>query len=338
MDLAVWAEAQKAIVVRPNARLLAAARKSGIELQSAGVDGIGLMTWLRPRLRAMRPHQWAKNLLVFIPALAAHQTSSLWAALLAFVAFSLTASAVYIINDLVDLSADRAHPRKRRRPFAAGLVPVAEGLAIAVGLLLAALTLSLSLAPLAFTGVLALYLITTFAYSIWLKRKSVVDIISLAGLYTLRIVGGAAVASVVLSPWLMAFSMFIFFSLAAIKRQAELVDMERTGRETMSGRGYFGSDLPVIRSMAITSGQAAVMVLALYANSTDVARLYAAPAMFWLVCPVVFYWLSRVQLLTHRGQMADDPIVFALRDGRSLLAAGIIASLLGLAVTGWGVT
>jgi 4-hydroxybenzoate polyprenyltransferase len=335
-DVQVWASARHAIAVRPGKGVENAANRAGVALQHLG-SPTSLQTQLRVRVRAMRPHQWAKNLLVFVPALAAHQTSGLFGALIAFVSFSLTASAVYLINDLSDLSADRAHPRKHRRPFAAGLIPVGDGIAMAAGLLVTALGIALAFLPIGFTALLALYLATTFAYSLWLKRTTLVDILALSGLYTLRIVGGAAAVGVVLSPWLLAFSMFIFFSLAAIKRQAELVDMERTGRETMAGRGYVASDLPVIRTMAITSGQAAVLVLALYVNSSDMARLYAEPAIVWLVCPVVFYWLSRVQLLTHRGYMNDDPIVFALRDRKSLACAAIVLGLMIVAVTGWGV-
>lgn len=334
-DVQVWAGARHAIAVRPSKGVESAANRAGVALQPVG-SATGFKSWLRVRVRAMRPHQWAKNLLVFVPALAAHQTSGFFAAFLAFVCFSLTASAVYLVNDLADLAADRAHPRKHRRPFAAGLIPVGHGLAMAAGLLVTALGIALSLLPVGFTALLSLYLATTFAYSLWLKRSTLVDILALAGLYTLRIVGGAAAVGVVLSPWLLAFSMFIFFSLAAIKRQAELVDMERTGRETMAGRGYVASDLPVIRTMAITSGQAAVLVLALYVNSSEMAQLYAEPAVVWLVCPVVFYWLSRVQLLTHRGYMNDDPIVFALRDRKSLACAAIVFGLMMLAVTGWG--
>jgi 4-hydroxybenzoate polyprenyltransferase len=283
----------------------------------------------------MRPHQWAKNLLILLPILASHDFSALGAALMAMVAFCLVASSVYIVNDIVDLPSDRAHPRKRNRAFAAGEAQISHGLVLAALLAVTAFALSLAFTPPLFVATLLLYLLGTIAYSFWLKRKLLVDVIALAGLYTVRILAGSAVTGIALSPWLLAFSMFLFFSLAAIKRQAELVDQERTGRSVTPGRAYFTEDLPVIRTMALSSGQAAVLVLALYVNSPAISKLYAAPHLMWLLCPILFYWLGRMAVMTHRGYMDDDPIVFACRDGISLLCLLASAAVVLTAITGY---
>ncbi len=310
-DLPVWQAARQALVVRPSSKLVRQAAAQGTQLIPVGVaDGESWHTYLK----ALRPHQWSKNLLILLPVLASHDISSLGAALVAMVAFSLIASCVYILNDLIDLPADRAHPRKKKRPFASGQLSAIRGLVLAAGLAIGALALSVLFTPSDFIGMLAFYLAATFAYSFWLKRKLLVDVITLAGLYTVRIFAGSAATGIDLSPWLLVFSMFIFFSLAAIKRQGELVDMARRGKTSSLGRGYFTDDLPVIQVMGIASGQAAVLVFALYINSPTIQMLYSWPELMWLVCGVLFYWLSRLAMMTHRGFMDDDPIVFAARD------------------------
>ena len=328
-DQAVWAAARRAITVRAGAALRQRAEAANPETHHALPP--------EPRgpamIRALRPHQWSKNLLVFLPLLAAHDLSPFAAVLLAFLAFSATASAVYIINDLVDLAADRAHPRKRARPFAAGDLTAATGIAMAAGLLvLAALLAALTGSP-RLILILAIYFGATLTYSLWLKRKLIVDVLALAGLYTIRIIAGGAAAMIDLSPWMLAFSMFLFLALAAVKRQAELTDLMATGREG-AGRAYEIEDLPVIRSVAVTSGQAAVLVLALYITSDDVRQLYAYPALLWLICPLLLYWVLRMVMKTHRGLMTDDPILFAVTDKISLVV--ILSSILiGLAAAVW---
>jgi 4-hydroxybenzoate polyprenyltransferase len=282
-------------------------------------------------LMAMRPHQWSKNALVFLPVSAAHAPGGLGAALAAFVAFSLTASSVYVLNDIADLAADRAHPRKRFRPFAAGMLSVGQGLRLAAGLILGALVVALLFAPPLFLGVLVGYYVITFAYSLWLKRKLVIDVITLAGLYTIRIVAGAAATGIALSPWMLGFSMFIFLSLAAVKRQAELTDMERAGVTSLAGRAYMPDDLPVIRAMALSAGYAAVLVFALYINSEEVQLLYSRPDALWLICPLLLYWISRIVMKTHRGMMTDDPIVYAATDRVSLVTGLTGAAIFGAA-------
>ena len=314
-DIPVWAAARNAITVGASPSLARAAELANPE--AVHIDPPKGRT--RAMLRAMRPHQWSKNALLFLPMLAAHNPSTLGALLLGFFAFCFTASAVYVINDLVDLPADRAHPRKRLRPFASGELSAATGLVMAGGLLLGASILGALTGNLLFLGVLALYLLLTFAYSLWLKRKLLVDVLTLAGLYTIRIVAGGAATGIVLSPWLLGFSMFLFLALAAVKRQAELIDQMATGRES-SGRAYKVEDLPVLLGMALAASHAAVLVMALYISSDDVQALYARPELLWFVCPLMLYWLLRMVMMTHRGYMTDDPIVFAAKDRVSLLA------------------
>lgn len=311
-DLPVWQSARRAITVQASGALRQAAEAANANAMHIDPpEGRG-----RAMLRALRPHQWSKNLLLFLPMLAAHDLSKIVPVVLGFLAFCLTASAVYVINDLLDLAADRAHPRKRLRPFATGALSAKIGAALSGGLLLSALCLGLLTGNPLFLATLGAYLVATFGYSLYLKRKLLIDVLALAGLYTVRIIAGGAAANVPLSPWLLGFSMFLFLALAAIKRQAELTDQMKTGRSS-SGRAYEVEDLPILRSMAIAAGNAAVMVLALYISSDTVQTLYSRPGLIWLICPLLLYWILRMVMKTHRGQMTDDPIVFAVTDRAS---------------------
>lgn len=325
-DLPVWKAARHGITVRARAGLRAAANSVNPDISHVDPPETGM----RDMIRALRPHQWSKNFLIFLPALAAHDISRLLPSLLGFVAFCLAASAVYVINDLLDLTADRAHPRKRNRPFAAGDLSAATGAAMAGGLLLGALLVGLLAGNPLFLAVLATYLASTFAYSLWLKRRLIVDVITLSGLYTIRVIAGAVVADVLLSPWLLGFSMFLFLSLAAVKRQAELSDQLKSGRES-AGRAYQVEDLPILRGVAISAGQSAVLVMALYISSDDVQGLYATPAILWLICPILLCWSVRMVMKAHRGAMTDDPIVFAATDRVSLILIVTCAMLVGMA-------
>lgn len=325
-DLPVWTAARQAITLGASETLrqqvdAANANARHLEPPHAPVG---------PALRAMRPHQWSKNILLFLPMVAAHDFSAFWVVCLAALAFCLTASAVYVINDLLDLLADRAHPRKCKRPFAAGELSARQGLILAVGLITGAAVLSLFVGQLLFAATLLGYLVVTSAYSFWLKRKTIVDVITLAGLYTIRILAGGTAAAIVLSPWMLGFSMFLFLGLAAVKRQAELVDQSSTGRE-ISGRGYFASDLPVLRGMALAAAHTSILVLALYINSPDVQLQYASPVLLWLVCPLLLYWQLRMILMTHRGYMTDDPIVYAATDKISALVFVMMVAVVLLA-------
>jgi 4-hydroxybenzoate polyprenyltransferase/phosphoserine phosphatase len=331
LDLAVWASARTAYTIDADAGLRRRVEDIAEHAVHLGASS-GLLYRLRLVLKAMRPHQWSKNLLVFLPILASHDYTQFLPALAAFVAFSLTASSVYLVNDLVDLPLDRAHPRKSARPFASGELPVFWGLALSPILVLAAAVVALAFATPLLLAVLGAYYVATFAYSFWIKRKLIVDVVTLAGLYTARILGGAAATGIILSPWMLAFSMFLFFSLAAIKRQAELNDRVRSGKIDAPGRAYMTDDLPVLRSMAISAGQASVLVFALYLYSPAVASLYTHPEILWLACPILLYWLSRMVIMTHRSHMTDDPIVFAVGDRVSWISGMAMAAVFLAAV------
>ncbi|RYH10991.1 UbiA family prenyltransferase [Tropicimonas sp. IMCC6043] len=325
-DLAVWARAGTAITVNAPQALRDEAAARAPEIEHVGAAN---RSW-KPYLKALRPHQWMKNVLVLLPMLAAHQfiPLTLLQSLGAFLAFSLVASSVYVVNDLLDLSADRAHPRKRNRPFAAGAIPIADGSWMAAGLIGAGTLVSVLLG-MPFLIIIAVYFITTTAYSLVLKRRAIIDICTLALLYTLRIIAGGTATGIPLSVWLLAFSIFFFLSLAAVKRQAELVDTIGRDKEGISGRGYTASDLSVISMMAIASGYVSVLVMALYVNSINVMELYSAPAFLWGICLVLLYWISRVVMIAHRGHMHDDPVIFAVRDK---ISRGCLLVIVGFAV------
>jgi 4-hydroxybenzoate polyprenyltransferase/phosphoserine phosphatase len=328
IDLDVWTHARRAIVVNAGAALAAKAAERCEVTAHWPSDGGGARTWVK----ALRLHQWLKNLLVFVPLLAAHrflEIEALAAAMAAFVAFGLCASGVYLLNDLLDLPVDRQHPRKRLRPFAAGRLPLIQGVALAPALTLAGLALALWTSPL-FAVVLAGYYALTLAYSLRLKRVPMLDVLVLAALYTVRIIGGTVAIASTLSFWLLAFSMFIFLSLAMLKRYTELAAMAGDGKTSAAGRGYTTADLPLVQSLGGAAGYLAVLVLALYINSPESLALYARPEMLWLLCPLMLFWVSRTWLVAHRGGMHDDPVVFAVTDRVSQ----IIVALCGVVALG----
>lgn len=329
-DLPVWQGAAKAITVNAPAAL----RRRAERETSADAPTVHLNTpanEIIPALREMRPHQWLKNLLIFVPMIAAHQftATALLQSVLTFVAFALVASSVYVLNDLLDLSPDRAHPRKRNRPLASGALSITRATVMVPGLLLAGLAMS-SLLGMDFLLVIVAYFAATTSYSLWLKRRIVADIATLAGLYTLRIVAGGVATGIPLSVWLLAFSIFFFFALAAVKRQAELVDAAERGLTNTTGRGYRVDDTPLVAQMATASGFVSVLVLALYLNTPQVQAQYEQPMILWGVCLILLYWISRIVMITHRGRMHDDPLIFAITDPVSrtcgLLSAALIAS------------
>lgn len=308
-DLPVWGKASKAITVRASPLLRARVKAVANDVENLPTPSASPMTYLW----ALRPHQWLKNLLVFVPMLVSYQLNAGTFAqtLLAFVSFCLIASSAYLFNDLLDLSADRAHPRKQRRPLASGTLPISHGTLLAPLALLAGLAVALPAGTL-FAAVMLSYFVATMAYSLHLKRRLIIDVCVLAGLYAMRVVAGGVATGIPLSVWLLAFSIFFFFSLAAIKRQAELVDS--LGARQLAGRGYRPDDLPLMASMAAAAGYVAVLVMALYVNSADVRKLHAHPHVLWGICLVLLYWISRMVMVTHRGRMRDDPIVYAARD------------------------
>jgi 4-hydroxybenzoate polyprenyltransferase len=334
-DLPIWRHATRALLARPSRALVREARRV------ATVDKVFWPAASRVDIlaRALRVHQWSKNALLPVPLLLAHQATDvdrLGAVVIAMGAFSLVASAMYLVNDLLDLEGDRQHPQKHQRPLACGLLSIPGGLSIASVALVAALAASALLLPVAFLGALMLYAGTTMAYSVAAKRIAIVDVLVLAGLYTLRVVAGAAATDVRISPWFLAFLMFFFLSLAFVKRYTELALAERGDRSPafLAARGYLPGDLDLVRSVGPASGCLAVAVLALYINSPEVHILYRQPATLWLVCPLLLYWITRVWLIAQRAQMPGDPVVFALRDRTSYVLAGLIGGILVAATVG----
>lgn len=324
-DIHVWMQARFAIIVAPRGLLTRLAGESISIERTFEIECKTMRCWLR----ALRLHQWTKNLLLFAPIAAAHRLDELGGILactLAFVLFGLCASGGYIINDLLDLDSDRAHPRKRARPFAAGNISILHGMFAACALIGGSLGLAALFLPVAFAATLFLYLTMSLWYSLALKRIAMVDVLSLAGLYTVRIVAGGAAIAIWPSFWLLAFAVFLFLSLAAAKRYAELRVVLDSGRTDAPGRGYAVSDLPMLHTSGMAAGYLAVLVLALYVNS-GAAAMYSYPPLVWLLCPLLLYWINRVWLKTFRGQMHDDPVVFALTDRPSLIVFALSATL-----------
>ncbi len=332
-DLPVWRAAAEAYVVSSNRRLITAAQR---EAKVARVFEKKKFS-LKILLRMLRVHQWVKNLLLFVPLIMAHRIFD-WpasaAAAAGFLIFCLCSSGVYIINDLTDIVSDRMHAQKRLRPFASGDAPLALGALLGPLMLIAACLLAAAL-PFRFLLAVLLYIGVTFAYSCCLKQIMLIDILVLAGLYTLRVLAGAFAAGVPVSPWLLAFSMFMFLSLACVKRFSELYRLRSDRGTASAGRGYVVGDLEAIGQFGSASGFLSVLVLALYTNGMEVQRLYHQPAILWLLCPLLLYWVSRIWLLAYRGQVHEDPILFAIRDRVSYVVGAVSALLLLLAKGLW---
>lgn len=331
-DLVVWGECRKAIVVSDDKRFVDSVKRlvddvAAIEPQSGGR--------IYSLIKALRPHQWAKNLLLFAAVMLGHKFTDpglVKASLVAFIAFSLCGSAVYIMNDLADLDADRQHSRKRSRPFAAGEVSAVTGVIMSALLLLAAFLVASTL-QYGFIAVLGLYFILTFLYSFYLKKKVLIDVLLLGGLYTIRVWAGGTATGIIISQWALAFFMCLFFSIALAKRYSELhSNLDQATREIQNRRGYLSSDLQFLMSLGCSSALLAVLVIALYLNSQDVIRYYRHPSMLWLVCPVFAYWLSRLWLITARGELDEDPVLFAIRDRMSYLAGALMLIIFALAI------
>ncbi len=331
-DLPVFRSARSAILVGPGVRLRA-------EVERAGTPVVAALPGRPARagtlLSALRVRQWVKNLLVFVPLVTGHvfEPSVLVAGGLAFVALSLLASAVYVLNDLGDLEADRQHHSKRRRPLASGDLSIRAGLALVPLLLALSLAAALALAPGA-RILLAVYLATTTLYTLFLKRKVLVDVFTLAFLYTLRVLLGGAATGVPVSPWLLAFSVFLFLSLAFVKRASELLALKELGRDGAAGRDWFVRDSLVVQVLGVASAHLSGLVLAIYIHSDVTKRLYAHPGWLWLLVPALLYWTSRVWVLVGRGEMDEDPIVFAARDRVTWVLALASAAVLLMAASG----
>ncbi|MET0240387.1 MAG: UbiA family prenyltransferase [Sphingobium sp.] len=324
-DLPVWAVARRCISINTNGSVRRQVVSRFLEPEFLASKPGGWKRWIK----LIRVHQYDKNALVFVPLLTSHSfdVSLILAALGAFFAFSFCASSVYVINDLVDLKADRAHPRKRFRPLAAGVISPFAAIGLAVLLLIAGFSIAAMVGP-TFLLVLAAYFAMTCAYSFSLKRKMLVDAIMLAMLYSIRVIGGSAAVGIWMSEWLFAFSMFIFTALALVKRYTELSVLLHADLPDPSNRNYRVADLPIIATLVAASGFNAVTVFALYVSSDNVKQLYARPLLLWLICPILMYWIARVLMLAHRRMMDDDPISFALRDWRSCVCLGAIMAIM----------
>jgi len=334
VDLPVWREARAAIVVNADEGLAQKARQLG-EVSHVFNER---KSRLRAFIKELRPHQWVKNFIIFVPLLTSHEfeATKFRNALLAFISFSLCASGVYVINDLLDLDADRHHHRKKSRPFASGELP------LPVGLISAPLLLALSAGvgwclSWNFLAVLAVYVVLTTSYSWQVKQIALLDVFFLAGLYTIRLVAGHTATGIPFSFWLLAFSMFIFLSLALVKRYTELRALRQQNRHDSKGRGYTSEDIEMVAMLGIASGFLSVLVMALYVNSDQAVKndqgvpLYNHPTLLLLMCPLLLYWVSRVWLIAHRGRMHDDPIVFALKDRTSYAVGALTLLVLWLA-------
>ena len=323
-DIPIWEHAGVSTLVQPTRRAASAAENLSGNVNQIETPRPGLT----PAIRTLRAYQWIKNALLWIPIVLAHQLADpakVAAVSVAFVSFCAVASATYMINDLTDIESDRRHERKRKRPVAAGALPVSTSLMILSGLLLGGFALSVATLPLLSTGMLATYAALTISYSLYVKKKLFVDVLVLAGLFTHRVLSGAVAADVRLSPWLLAFSLFFFLSLALLKRYAELLATKDSGGKSNARRAYQVMDIGLVENMGLAAGYSAVLVLCLFVSSDDVSKLYPNPDVLWFVMPLFLYWISRMWFLAGRKVLLDDPVLFAATDRVSWLIGVLIA-------------
>ena len=325
-DLPALGLAQKAMLANPDVGLRGKLKRKKIAVHNVFEDR---SPRIRTILSAIRLKQWPKNLLIFLPLALAHSLFDrhlFHLAVIGFFSWSFAASATYVLNDLLDIEADRSHPAKCKRPFASGDFSARSGVFVVCLLLLLAVLLASQL-PAGFAFWLAVYSLTTLAYSLGLKKIALVDVLTLAGLYTLRIVAGASATGVTFSAWLGGFSIFFFLSLAIAKRYTELDNLRKADRIPANGRGYRVEDIEQLRSFGTASGYAAIVVFALYINNPEILQHYQHFQRLWLLALVPFFWINRIWLLAHRGELDEDPVAFALTDYRSAILA-VVALLI----------
>lgn len=323
-DLPIWKAVATSVVVNPSRAMTRILNASHIDHQSLGKPA----PFLQSLSKAIRLHQWAKNVLLFVPLIMAHKVLDLtiWTnAVIGFFAFSFLASSVYVLNDLLDLSADRAHPKKRHRPFASGALSITTGLALLPVLLGLAFALAFQL-PVYFGLTLLGYFLLNLGYSFRLKKTHSLDVVLLASMYTIRIFAGGAATAILVSDWLLAFSTFFFFGLAVLKRFTEVAKM--VARRSVSGRGYLSDDKQTLLTLGIGSSLLSTVILALYLNSPQVAALYSHPQHLWLILPIMLYWNTRLWIQANRNEVDSDPVVHALRDKISYLALCAILAVM----------
>lgn len=327
-DLPIWAAASEVIAVNPSSKLKAkinSLKKPTVIITDENRNSARLLT------KQLRPHQWVKNMLVFLPMIAGHQIFSFKTLLnggFAFAGFSLAASFVYVLNDLLDLPSDRNHHTKKNRPFASGNLSVKWGILLLPVLLGSSLALA-SLLPPAFGGLILGYILLNLAYSLYLKQSVIVDIIILSLMYTLRIYAGSAATSIPVSEWLLSFSTLFFFSLACVKRYTEIIRSKT--KITIDGRGYRQVDHSMISSLGVGSGLISVLIILLYLQGNEVRGLYTSPQYLWFATPVLLFWVSRIWILANRDEIHDDPVVFAVKDKVSWLCLAVLAAVFGIA-------
>lgn len=329
VDLAIWKESDRIIAVNPTPRL-----RQQIEELNKPAEFIydKKRSALALALKQMRPHQWIKNALVFLPALAGHKLwhfDTIIQCLYAFAGFSFSASFVYVLNDILDLRSDRNHHTKKNRPFASGDLSIRWGILLLPTLLLGAGLCALALPPMYSLWIIA-YLVLNIAYSLYFKQSAVIDIIILSMMYTLRIFAGSAATTVPVSEWLLSFSTLFFFSLACVKRYTEIIRSKN--KITLDGRGYRQVDHPMIQSLGVSSGMISMLIILLYIQSKDVRALYTKPEHLWLLAPILLFWVSRIWILANRDEMHDDPVLFAAKDKVSWVCLVLMAAVLGLAI------
>ncbi len=328
-DLPVWRGAGSAIPVGVNAQVNRQIANEGFEVERQFVDK---QRFVRAMIKLLRPHQWAKNVLVLVPLLLAQQFDliTLSTVFLSFCCFTLCSSGVYALNDLMDVNSDRIHPTKRKRPLASGELPLVAA-AVAVPILTILAFVGSSFLPPQHTIILSCYLVLTLAYSLKLKQLPLADVFTLAALYTIRILAGGAATGIPISFHTLAFSVFLFTSLALVKRYSELGPVNNDGEARSAGRGYELSDHLLLGFLGTGAGQISVLVLTLYLNSPEVRLQYQNPQWLWLVCPLFLYWVSRLWMLAHRGKVKDDPVLFVVKDRVSYIIGGVCMSILLLA-------
>ncbi len=332
-DVEIWRRAGRATVAGDRGALATELERAGLPIDRLDASEAAPQRG-RALVRALRPHQWTKNALLLLPLLLAHRIADvdhIARVLMAIATFCGVASGTYVLNDLMDVEADRRHPRKRARPFASGALPLSSGFVLAPLLILGALAASALTLPAACTAMLLIYAVLTTAYTFSFKEVLLLDVMVLAGLYTHRILAGGVAADVTVSPWLLAFSAFFFLSLALVKRYVEISDAAQAERVLGNRRAYRHDDAPFVAAMGIASGFISVLVLCLFVNaSSESSELYARPALLWALCPIMFYWIARVWFLARRDELHEDPVVFATTDPVSWIAA----LLMGLTIAG----
>ncbi|MBW2509906.1 MAG: UbiA family prenyltransferase [Deltaproteobacteria bacterium] len=326
-DLPVWRAAGEALMVAPSVSTQRRAEQSVPRVEVL----VARPNKLRAAFKELRPHQWAKNVLLFVPLYFAHQYTNLelvFAAVMAFFSFSFAASSIYVLNDLVDLPADRSHRSKRSRPLAAGSLSIVDGILLSLVALGVSIALAILFVHPGFVLVVLGYVALTTAYSFYLKQQMIVDVLTLASLFTYRVMAGGVAVDVPLSEWLLAFSIFFFMSLAFVKRYSELIQTKADGRMSIEGRNYVPADMPIIIAAGLASGFLAVLVFALYINTPAITAYYPRVEVLWGVCLVLVYWIMRIWFLAARDQMHDDPVLFALKDRISIFAGVVVIACL----------